>query len=80
MKAIDTELHSRGLDARLSLGALLDNEDRFVRYYAAIRLLGLLPNKARSVMEWNAKYSADSIAADARGFLGGLDDGSYRPD
>jgi uncharacterized protein DUF2019 len=79
MKAVDQELRARGSSARAQLGQLLNDSDRFVRYYAAIYLLGLMPDQARTVLEWNAKYGADTLAADARGFLTALDDGSYKP-
>jgi hypothetical protein len=80
MKAIDDELRSRGREARLRLVPLLHDPDRLVRFYAAEKLLGLVPKEARAVMEWNTKYYRDSITADARGFLRALDDGTYRPD
>jgi hypothetical protein len=80
MKAIDDELRSRGREARLKLAPLLRDPDRFIRFYAAEKLLGLVPEESRSVMEWNAKYGGDSLAADARGFLWALDAGTYRPD
>jgi len=80
MKAIDAELRRRGPLARLAMAPLLNDADRFIRYYAALYLLGLLPDQSRAIMEWNAKYGADSLAADARMYLRSLDDGSYRPD
>jgi hypothetical protein len=80
MKAIDDELRARGRDARLKLAPLLRDPDRFVRFYAAEKLLGLLADASRAVMEWNAKYGFDSLAADARGFLRALDAGTYKPD
>ena len=80
MRAIDRELRRRGRSARLELAPLLHHRDRFVRYYAALYLLGLLSNESRAVLEWNAKYGADSLAADARMYLRSLDDGSYQPD
>jgi|SRR5580704_15706880 hypothetical protein len=79
MRGIDRELRTRGGDARLALAPLLDDSDRFVRFYAAVYLLSLLPDKSRAVMEWNAKYGGGSIAADARRFLRGLDEGTYKP-
>lgn len=80
MKAIDDELRARGVEARLKLAPLLRDRDRLVRFYAAEKLLGLIPGESRAVMEWNAKYGADSIAADARGFMRALDAGTYQPD
>jgi hypothetical protein len=77
---IDFALRSRGRDARLKLLPLLDEKDRFVRYYAAKKLLGLLPDRARSIIEWNAKYGFDAIAGDANGLLRAFDSGQYHPD
>src|SRR6266852_3268456 len=73
-------LRSRGREARLSLVALLDDKDRSVRYYAAQALLGLVPQRARAEIEWNAKYWFDAIAGDARGLLRAFDSGEYEPD
>jgi len=80
MKAIDNELRVRGVEARLKLAPLLRDPDRLVRFYAAEKLLGLISGESRAVMEWNTRYTADSITADARGFLRALDAGTYRPD
>jgi hypothetical protein len=81
MWAIRDELKSRGRASREQLTVLLDQkEDRFVRYYAAKALLGLVPERARAVIEWNAKYWFDALAGDARGLLRAFDTGSYRPD
>lgn len=80
MWAIEDILKSRGRPARLQLLPLLDLEDRFVQYYAAQALLGLVPQRARAVIEWNAKYGFDAIAGDARGLLRAFDSGEYKPD
>ena len=78
--AIEDMLKSSGSDARLQLLPLLDHKNRFVRYYAAQALLALVPERARAVIEWNAKYWFDALAGDARGLLRALDTGAYRPD
>lgn len=80
MAAVDSALRSRGHEARLALIPLLDDESRFVRYYAAIYLLGLVPDRARAEIEWNAKYRFDAIAGDANGLLRAFDTGDYRAD
>src|SRR5439155_7293087 len=67
MWAIEDELRSRGAEARRQLIPLLDPKNRLVRYYAAKALLGIVPERARAVIEWNAKYGFDSIAGDAAG-------------
>ena len=48
MRAIDAVLRLMGMNARLKLLPLLDDPDRFVRYYAVKKLLGLVPDRARS--------------------------------
>lgn len=80
MRAIEEILRARGLKAREQLLPLLDDKDRFVRYYAAQALLGLAPERARAVIDWNAKYCFDAIAFDARGLLRAFDTGEYKPD
>ncbi len=78
--AIDAELRTRGTAARLSLLPLLDEKDRVVRYYAAQHLLGIVPERAREVIEDTANCWFDSIAADARITLCRLASGEYKPD
>lgn len=78
MAAIENQLRDRG--ARLALCPLLDDADRFVSFYTAEALLGLVPDKSRAILERNAKYWDDLLAADARGTLRDLDAGRYKPD
>lgn len=80
MTAIDAVLRSRGRAARMALVPLLDQDDRLIRYYAAKKLLGLVPERARAEIEWNAKYRFDAIAGDAKGLLRAFDSGQYAPD
>jgi len=80
MRGIDSVLRSRGRVARLKLLPLLDDKDRFVRYYSAKKLLGIVPDRARAVIEWNHKYRFDAIAGDAGMTLENLDSGFYKPD
>jgi hypothetical protein len=77
--AIRDEIRARGLAVRLRLAPLLDNEDRFVRYYAARQLLALVPERSRQIIEENAKQR-DAIAGDAGMLLYTLDSGIYKPD
>jgi hypothetical protein len=77
--AVKRALRNRGPEARLKLAPLLKNSDRFVRYYAATELYGLLPQQCRPIVEANTRES-DAIAGDARGFLRAIDEGSYRPE
>jgi hypothetical protein len=77
---IDQILRSRGPSSRLKLLPLLDEADRFIRYYTAKKLLGLVPDRARTEIERNAKYGFDAIAGDANGLLRAFDSGEYKPD
>jgi hypothetical protein len=71
-------LRHRGQQSRLKLAVLLQNNDRFVRYYTARELFGLLPQPCRSIIEENTK-EFDAIAGDARGFLRAIDEGTFKP-
>ena len=77
---IDLTLRCRGRSARLKMLPLLNSKDRFVRYYAAKKLLGLVPERARAEIERNAKYGFDAIAGDAAGLVRAFDSGEYKPD
>ena len=80
MKQIDLVLRARGREARLVLLPLLDDNDRFVRYYAATYLLGLVPDRARAVIENIAQHSYDALRLDAGTRLDALDEGIFHPD
>ncbi len=76
---IERILRARGQQSRLKLAPLLEHNNRFVRYYVAKELIGLIPMQSRNILEENAK-EFDAIAGDARGFLRSLDTGRYEPD
>lgn len=76
--SIGNLLRQRGEGARLLLTPLLDSKDRFIQYYAAIELEGLLPERCRQIIEWNAKQR-DAIAGDAGMHLHAVDSGLYKP-
>ena len=77
--SIGNVLRERGEDARLLLIPLLDSKNRFIQYYAAIELEGLMPERCRQIIEWNAKQR-DAIAGDAGMHLRAVDSGFYKPD
>jgi hypothetical protein len=79
MWAIEDLLRARGSESRMKLLPLLDDRDRFVRYYAAYHLLGLVPERARAIIEWNAKFGFDALAGQAGMTLQNLDTGFYKP-
>jgi hypothetical protein len=80
MWAIDKVLRARGRDSRLELLRPIDDKDRFVQYYAALYLLGLVPDRARAVIEWNHKHWFDALAGDAGMLLLAFDRVEYKPD
>lgn len=80
MRQIDSILRARGQKARLALEPLLESKDRFVRYYAAIYLLGAAPEKARRVIEEIAQPNFDALSGDAGMILLSLENGVFKPD
>jgi hypothetical protein len=64
---------------RLLLAPLLDDANRFIQYYAAKHLEGLIPERCRQIIEWNAKQR-DAIAGDAGMRIEAVDSGFYKPD
>jgi hypothetical protein len=76
---VGNALRARGRDTRLLLAPLLDDKNRFVQYYAARELEGLIPERCRQIIEWNAKQR-DAIAGDAGMHLDAVDSGFYKPD
>src|SRR5580704_15525501 len=70
--AIRNVLRARGRNSRLRLAPLLDDKNRFVRYYTARQLLGLVPERSRQIIEENAKQG-DAIAGDAGMLIDALD-------
>jgi hypothetical protein len=64
----------------MTLSPLLDDKNRFVRYYAAKYLLGLVPDRARRVIEEIAKFQFDALCGDAGMCLYALDKGIFKPD
>jgi uncharacterized protein DUF2019 len=80
MKEIDSILRARGQEARLALEPLLNSSERFVRYYAAIYLLGAAPEKARKVIEEVAEPNFDALSGEAGMTLFSLDNGIFKPD
>jgi hypothetical protein len=77
--AIEKALRERGKPTRLKLAPSLKDADRFVRYYTAKELFGLLPDQCRPIIEENTG-EFDAIAGDARGFLRAIDEGTYKPE
>ncbi len=77
--AIKRALRERGTPTRLKLAPSLNDADRFIRYYAAKELFGLLPERCRPIIEENTR-EFDAIAGDAGMYLDAIDTGFYKPD
>jgi hypothetical protein len=80
MQKIDNKLRAHGSEARMTLTSLLDDENRAVRFFAANYLLGLIPDRARRVVEEIASPKIDAMSFEAGMCLYCLDEGIYRPD
>jgi hypothetical protein len=76
---IDRELRGRGLDARQALLPLLAHENAQVRLNAAHDLLTVDPARARTAMEWVARWGPGPQRGRASMSLQGLDSGQYKP-
>ena len=59
------ELASRGVDAPLKVAHLLDHHEPAMRLYTATHLLGILPDRARPVLEDIAKHGTRAFAGTA---------------
>ena len=75
MDAVDRELRSRGLEARLALTRLFDHRNIQVRLQAARWSLGVAPVEARRVIERISQSGFYPQAGDAGMTLSNLDDG-----
>jgi Domain of unknown function (DUF2019) len=79
MAHIETELKLLGGDQRRALLPLLVHFNPQVRLKAAIATLAVRPNSARQALQEISDRNEYPQAAEARGILGGLDDGTYAP-
>lgn len=79
MKAIEEELIAHPGDRRTALLPLFDHPNAQVRLKAALAKLAVLPDEARETLEILDENKEFPQAADARGMLEALDDGSYQP-
>jgi hypothetical protein len=57
----------------------LESKNRYIQYYAALELEGLVPERCRRIIGENAKQG-DAIAGDAGMHLYFVDSGVYKPD
>lgn len=80
MMEVENELKSREGDQRRALLPLLASRDIHVRLKAALALLAVAPDSARTVLESIRDFGLLPYSLDATMMLGSLDDGTYIPD
>lgn len=79
MENVEQELKRRPGDQRRALVSLFDHTNPEVRLKAALATLAVLPKAARQVLVSLDERNVLPQAADARGMLEALQDGSYTP-
>lgn len=79
MEGVREELKKRQGDQRRSLAELFDHPNAQVRLKAAISTLRIVPQSSREVLQAISDRDEYPQAADARGILRSLDDGSFVP-
>ena len=77
--AIDTELRSRGPAARLVLTTLFDHPNPQVRKNAAVKIVALVPNEARAVLQRIEQSREQPFALHAGMALFRLNDEDCKP-
>ncbi|MGO8845398.1 MAG: DUF2019 domain-containing protein [Methylocella sp.] len=80
MKEVDTELRTRGKDARSALQRLYDHPNMQVRLQAAKRTLTVAPQAARQVIESISESDWFPQAGEAGMTLSNLESGLFKPD
>jgi Domain of unknown function (DUF2019) len=79
MDIVENELKSRPGDARRALVEFFGHPNAQVRLKAATAALAVAPDAARRTLQMISDLNEYPQAADARGMMSGLDDGSYTP-
>lgn len=79
MEDVKELLKSRDGDQRRALLPLLKHSNAQVRLKAAIALLAIEPEAARATLQKISDANEYPQAADARGMMGALDEGRYKP-
>ena len=74
------ELRARPGDQRRLLSEFYDHMNAQVRLMSAIFTLAIFPDQARAVLQAISDRNEYPQAANARGILWGMDDGTYVPD
>jgi hypothetical protein len=79
MEAVEEELKGRKGDQRRALLPLLDHPNAQVRLKSAIATLALAPQAARQALQVISDRQEYPQAADARGMMRAVDDGTFTP-
>jgi hypothetical protein len=79
MEAVEEELKGRKGDQRRALLCLLDHPNAQVRLKSAIATLALAPLAARQALQVISDRQEYPQAADARGMMRAVDDGTFTP-
>jgi hypothetical protein len=79
VEAVEGELKLREGDQRTALLSLLDHPSAQVRINAAMAVLAVAPRAAREGLQRIVDRGEFPQAADARGMLRALDEGTYEP-
>jgi len=79
MKSVEAELSRHDGNQRLALLSLLYHPNPQVRPKAAIASLAVAPEEAREALQNISDRNEYPQAADARGMIEALDDGTYKP-
>jgi hypothetical protein len=79
MEAIEEELKSRPDDQRRTLIPLFEHPNAQVRLTSALATLALVPKDARRTLQIISDRQEYPQAADARGMMTALDEGTYVP-
>lgn len=80
MKDIDQELRLRGPEARLRLKVLFTDANPFVRLNAAVKILGLVPQEGRAVLQKIREARIQPEALHAGMVVLRFDSGEWVPD
>lgn len=78
-KAMEEELKARPGDQRRALIPLYNHPNAQVRFNAAIATLAIAPDAARRALRMISDRQEYPQAADARGMLSALEEGTYKP-
>jgi len=79
LEAVEGELKTREGDQRRALVSLLNHSNAQVRLKSAIALLAIVPEAARGALHIISACNEYPQAADARGMLRAVGEGSYVP-